>query len=628
MSLIHAQNLAKSYGAQDVFRGVDIAIPHQARIALVGSNGVGKTTLLRILAGLEVAEGGNVQRARKLRFGFLPQESLEESWRSQEELNPWEYCLQAFDHLRQQEVELARLEQTMADPRSAEDAIARYGDLQEQFENAGGYTYPLRVRRVLNGLGLAQVTQRRPMKSLSGGERTRVELARLLLDDPDLLILDEPTNHLDMRAVEWLEAWLKDWPGAALIVSHDRYFLDRTVDTIWELTSSGIEHYRGNYSAYRLQRVERRESQIKQYRATQERIKKEEDFIRRNIAGQNTRQAQGRRTRLERYIAGENQGLPRNEETLNLSLGSIHRSGDRVIECKDLIVGYQDSEPLFAIPELLLLRGECAAIIGPNGSGKTTLLKTIVDTLPVISGQLRLGASLKIGFFDQAQADLEANASVMDEILKVRPDLLEHQVRSILGKYQFQGDDVFKSVINLSGGERSRLAIVKIILQDANLLLLDEPTSHLDIPAQEQLEEALREYPGTILIVTHDRFLVQALASQIWEVNPEDKRLEITLGDYQEYLDARVKKTQLASKANKQSIKAPRPSSGRTEIEDLEQHIAQLERKMVGIAAQLESVEGNYQEAQQLAREYAGLESQLETKLDLWAQLAQEQSQA
>jgi ATP-binding cassette subfamily F protein 3 len=628
MSLIQAQKIAKSYGAQDVFAGVEVSIPHQARIALVGSNGVGKTTLLNILAGSESPDQGTVRRARNLRFGFLPQESLGSHQNAREECTPWEYCLRAFDHLRKQEAELSNLELSMADPRNAEHAIARYGDLQEQFENAGGYTYPTQVRRVLNGLGLSQSTQRRSMNALSGGERTRVELARLLLEDPDLLILDEPTNHLDMLAVEWLEGWLRDWPGAALIVSHDRYFLDRTVDTIWELTPVGIERYRGNYSAYREQRLERRESQMKQFQADQAYIERERDYIRRNIAGQNTKQAQGRRTRLERFLAVNRSSMPSPENKFQLNFGPVERSGDLVLEAKDLEVGYQEEAPLFSVSELLLQRGECAAIIGPNGSGKTTLLKTVIGDHPALSGHLRLGASLKVAVFDQAQADLDPDSRVIDEIMRVKPELGAGAARSVLGSFKFHGDDVFKPVRILSGGERSRLAILKIILQEANLLLLDEPTSHLDLQAQEQLEDALLDFPGTILMVSHDRYLVQSVATQIWEVQPEGKKLEIVTGGYQEYLDSRVKPT---------TVEAPRRSSSRSStakpepkasISDIEQQITLLERELAAIANRLSNVDDNYQEAQLLAEQYAAVEAKLEHQLDLWALLAKEDPQA
>jgi ATP-binding cassette subfamily F protein 3 len=628
MALIQAQQVAKSYGAQDIFAGVELSIPHQARIALVGLNGVGKTTLLDILAGNEQPDQGFVRRARNLRFGFLPQESMPSQQSALDDVSPWAYCLQAFDHLRKQEIELSNLELRMADPRNAEQAIARYGDLQEQFENAGGYTYPAYIRRVLNGLGIHHAIQHRPMSTLSGGERTRVELARLLLEDPDLLILDEPTNHLDMLAVEWLEAWLRDWPGAALIVSHDRYFLDRTVDTIWELSNAGIDRYRGNYSSYRQQRLERRETQIKQHRMNQEFIRREKDYIQRNIAGQNTKQAQGRRTRLERFLVDNNPDLPGVEDSPNLAFGAVERSGDIVIEAEDLKIGYQDSEPLFEIQALLLNRGDCAAVIGPNGTGKTSLLKTIIGELPPLSGRLRLGASLKTAVFDQAQADLDPNARVIDEIIALRPDLGEQEVRSILGRYKFRGDEVFKLVGILSGGERSRLAIAKIILQEANLLLLDEPTSHLDLQSQEQLEEALSDFPGSIVFVSHDRFLVQSIASQIWQVDPEEKRLDVFRGGYQEYLASRVKPIQRKEKKRTSTPSKAKSTSARITIEEVEQQITFLEREMASIAGRLGNVEGDYQEAQLLSEQYAALEVQLESQMALWSELAQGHSQA
>ncbi len=518
MSLITAAQLAKSYGPDDIFAGLEVALPHDARVGLVGPNGAGKTTLLRLLAGLEEPSRGTVQRARGLRLGYLPQEAALYA-----EGTLWEEMLTAFDSLRAREAELARLEAAMADPQQYEAVMERYGPLQHQFELDGGYEYETRIRQVLGGLNFEPPDYDKPVAILSGGQKTRALLARLLLESPDLLILDEPTNHLDLHAVEWLETWLNDWDGAVLIVSHDRYFLDQVVGTVWELEFGRLEEYRGNYSAYLVQRAGRRERAQAEFEAQQAYIAREQDYIRRNIAGQNTKQARGRRARLERLLDARdpNQALasnPRSAAQLKLDLRTSLRSGDRVVETHDLAVGYPDDRKvLFRAPDVLLWREECAALIGPNGAGKTTFLKTLLGEIPPLSGKVKLGSSLKVGYFAQAHEGLDPERTVIDEVLGVQ-DMPPGRARDYLAKFLFTGDDVFKQVGVLSGGERGRVALAKLALQGANLLLLDEPTNHLDIPAQEILEAVLADFPGTILLVSHDRYLIDALATQIWSV--------------------------------------------------------------------------------------------------------------
>jgi ATP-binding cassette subfamily F protein 3 len=537
MSLLSATDLAKAFGAQDIFEGVTLAIPHQARIALVGPNGVGKTTLLRILAGLELPDRGRTQRARGLRVGYLPQETLAtEGRQSLRALSLWDWCVGALADLRSQETELERLETAMADPHQAVSAMARYGPLQEAFERAGGYAYPSRVRRVLNGLGFTPSEDGVPLGRLSGGERTRAELARLLLEDPDLLILDEPTNHLDVEAVEWLEGWLIEWPGSALVVSHDRYLLDRVADAVWELTPRGLEAYRGNYTAYVQQRQERRAFRQVAFDAQQEHVRKEQEYIKRNIAGQNTRQAQGRRKRLERMLRDEAVDRPETEKTVRLALQPAPRSGDIVLETEALHVGYADDpSALFSVPNLVLRRGECAALIGPNGAGKTTFLKTILGETPSFSGSVRMGAGLRLGYFAQAHQGLDSNRTVLQEVQETAPRWTVGQCRDFLARFLFTGETVDKTVGVLSGGERGRVALAKLALQGANLLLLDEPTNHLDLPSQEILQTALQEFPGTILLVSHDRYLVDALATQVWAIHPGTRRMQVFAGNYSAY---------------------------------------------------------------------------------------------
>ncbi|MDX1436869.1 MAG: ABC-F family ATP-binding cassette domain-containing protein, partial [Anaerolineales bacterium] len=440
MSLLTASDLAKSYGRVDLFSGISLAVPDRARIGLVGPNGVGKTTLLEVLAGLDSPTEGQVHTSKSVRIGYLPQAADFDS-----DLTLWDEILHVFSDLRRQEAELAALEEQMANAEGRPAALARYGPAQAAFEGAGGYTYPTRIRQTLAGLGFTAGDYDRPIHQLSGGQRTRALLARLLLAGPDLLILDEPTNHLDVAAVEWLENYLRDCRGAVVIVSHDRYFLDRVVDTIWEISRMGFETYRGSYSDYLSQRAARWERRDRVFKAEIARMESELEYIRRNIAGQNTQQAKGRLRRLSRQIEAFEQGgllaaqggkwgeisaemqissRPMGVEEahnrlralhtpvqsmpdLSLAIRSSGRSGDLVLRTRSLAIGYPEGEgPLFKVPDLLLARGECAGVIGPNGAGKTTFLKTILGKLAPLEGELLLGASLDIGYFAQGHEGL------------------------------------------------------------------------------------------------------------------------------------------------------------------------------------------------------------------------------
>ncbi len=629
MSLITATDLAKSYGAQDIFKGVSVAIPRGARIALVGPNGCGKTTLLRLLAGIEKPDLGRIQRIRRLRTGYLPQEANHSnSHVTNLAKTVWESCLEAFVELREQEAELSRLEEAMADPRAFEEAAARYGPLQEAFERSAGYIYPIKIRKALNGLGFKPEMFDRPLKLLSGGERTRALLARVLLEDPDLLILDEPTNHMDIQAVEWLEGWLGEWTGAAVMVSHDRYFLDRTVDRVWDLSPLGVEIYRGNYSAYVNQRAERRGNQEKRYEMQQDHIHREQEYIRRNIAGQNTRRAQGRRKLLERLLREGDIPRPKSMRKVSIDFDHVDRSGDRVLETLGLVIGYLDSNKLlFRVPDLVLTRGECVALIGPNGAGKTTFLKTLLGEVKPLSGDVRLGANLQIGYFAQAHEGLIPEHTVIEEILDVNPKMKRSQARTFLARFLFSGDTVEKPIEILSGGERGRVALAKLALEGANYLLLDEPTNHLDLPSQEVLQQSLESYPGTILLVSHDRYLIDALATQVWVISPEARELEVFIGGYEIYLEAKRERSE-ARKA-RPSI-PPRRKPGpkrvvsRAELMAAEARLDELERELAQIVHQIEVAGEDPEQVRLLGGRYAEVESDIEAQFAVWASLSQD----
>ena len=624
MSLLAATDLTKSYGAQDVLHGVSLALAHQSRTALVGANGVGKSTLLAVLAGEERPDGGRIQRARGLRIGYLPQDGGARPSAAAVE-TVWEYSLRAFADLRRREGELARLETAMADPRQTEEALASYGPLQEAFEREGGYAYPGRARAVLRGLGLDPSLWDRTLSELSGGERTRLALAGLLLEDPGLLLLDEPTNHLDLDAIEWLEAWLRDWPGAALVVSHDRYFLDRIAATVWELAADGLSAYPGNYSAYLRQRAERRLEHARRYAAQQVHLEREQEYIRRNIAGQNTRQAKGRRKRLERWQQEEALERPVETARPRLRLEGSLRAGEKVLETSGLVVAHPGGgSPLFSVPDLSLMRGECVAVLGPNGAGKTSLLRTVLGESEPASGTVRLGPGVNPGYLSQTEAELRADDGVLDCLLRAADDMKVPAARSWLARFGL-ADDADKIVGQLSGGERRRLALARLGLGGANLLMLDEPTNNLDLPAQEALQESLAAYPETILMATHDRYLAGALATQVWVISSDEGALEVFRGSLEAYL---------AAKAARRAALEPRPRSSRAkpsssgdgrrakEMAALEAHIETLEQSLRALANDLDQARGDVERVTTLGIEYARREQELARLLETWTQTA------
>jgi ATP-binding cassette subfamily F protein 3 len=665
MSLISVSNLTKSYGATDIFAGVTFAVEKGSRLGIVGPNGVGKTTLLRILAGADEASTGAVTRTRGVRSGYLSQEA---DFKMEGTL--WDACHSVFENLIKQQDELHRLEELMA---TQPDVIEQYGKLQEDFERRGGYTYETRIRQVLTGLGFGAEDYTLSLDHLSGGQRTRAFLARLLLSDPDLLLLDEPTNHLDIRAVEWLEGYLNQWEGAVVIVSHDRYFLDKVSTIILEMLPGAYETYTGNYTAYLKQREERIKRRQEVFESEKEKLLKEVEYIKRNISGQNTLQAKGKLKRLSRLVQAVEQigfeaalnkkwsetaeevnvttsyfGVEEAERrvralrspvrmlpNLHLRLGSEKRSGDMVIRTKDLQVGFPDKF-LFSAPDIELRRQDCAALIGPNGAGKSTFLKTILGQLEPLSGEVILGASLHIGYFAQAHEGLQPENTLLQEIDSVTPNWLPGQIRDYLGKYLFSGDDVYKKVGMLSGGERGRLALAKLALQDTNLLLLDEPTNHLDIPSQEVLESVLEDYTGTILLISHDRYLVDALATQVWEVNPNEGELTAFKGTYSELRAEREQKEYEAFMAENQSkvagqkskVENPKPKASTKEdrkrvakLQELENKIAELESQLAEIGKQLEHPPADAGEVVKLSMDYESTQREMDAKLAEWETL-------
>ena len=639
MSLLTANNLSKSFGPDDIFEGISLAIPQGARIAIVGRNGVGKTTLLRILIGQDFPNSGAVQHARDLTIGYLPQEAT-----LIKEGTLWDHCLEVFEDILDMQEKLQACMTEMSDPALAEEAVSRYGTLEEAFERQGGYTYEVRIKQTLTGLGFDERDYHRPITQLSGGQRTRALLAKILLESPDVMMLDEPTNHLDIQAVEWLESFLKEWDGALVVVSHDRYFLDQVAEIIWEMTPS-LEVYRGNYSAYLTQREARYARRLAEYEAQTAFIEKEQEFIRRNIAGQKTNQAKGRQRRLERLLEDSRLAPPPSEpRRMHINLTSGGRSGDLVLRTYDLKVGYHDEgKPLFDCPDLLLQRGECAAIIGPNGAGKTTFLKTILEKTPPYQGKVKLGASLDVGYFAQAHEGLDPDKTLMGEIDALAPRMLPAEIRNYLAKFLFTGEDVFRKVGTLSGGERGRLALAKLSLSDANLLLLDEPTNHLDLPTQEVLESVLSDFPGTILLVSHDRYLIDSLGSQIWEVDPSGKTLHVFKGSYTQYRahQLRLQEKQAVKesaslgppaepekhapqKGHKKTLSSYQRRKIRNRQAEIEAEVEALEVQQADVSARLEHPPADAGEVWQLGEQYMVLQKEMEDLMSEWSDLEEQ----
>ncbi len=671
--MMNIHGVGVSFGDFDVFSGITAGIPRGAKIGLVGPNGIGKTTLLGVLAGVETPTTGTVQLTQGTRVGYLRQEAMEAFGARANALHA--EMLAVFASLRAQEERLRVLEAAMGGATSGASGNAlleEYSAAQETFEREGGYSYEWWIDQVLQGLGFTRQEYDTPLNQLSGGQKTRALMARLLLEKPDLLILDEPTNHLDVQAVEWLEETLRAWEGALLVVSHDRYFLDRVVERIWEMSRAGMEFYRGNYSAYLQQRQERWERRAVEFETARERFLEQLDYIKRNIARDSTNaQAVGRLKRLVREVrvvqAGglhllnsKNWGQVMEEvdisearwgvmdveqairslqtpvqrpPRLNMHLKPMGRSGNLVLRSTTLTIGYP-TRTLFTADPILLERGECAALIGPNGTGKTTFLRTLLGQVAPLAGEIQLGASLRVGYFAQAHERLEGSATVLDTLLAARHMLLS-EARSYLAHYLFRKEDVYKTLDMLSGGERGRLALALLALEDANLLLLDEPTNHLDIPTQEVLQETLENFQGTILLVSHDRYLIDRLATQIWELR--DGRLHVFPGTLGEYHAARERKAEQArvraaeerssAKREIQLSRQQRNEERRRQeaIQRAEEEVHALEEALAALEGAIESA-GLAQDVaaiERLGREHEQTRAALDDAVERWAALGE-----
>jgi ATP-binding cassette subfamily F protein 3 len=658
MSILSANNLTLSFGDFDLFRGISVTVANNSKIGLIGPNGIGKTSLLMILASLNQPTSGSVHLARGYRLGYLRQEAVEAF--GDRSNTVYAEMLTVFSGLQEQQERLHALEAEMS-AHYTDELLEMYGDLQNTFERAGGYDYELRIRQTLQGLGLGKDFWDMPINHLSGGQKTRALLARLLLEKPDLLMLDEPTNHLDTEAIDWLEHTLTDWDGAVLVASHDRYFLDNVVITIWEMNQAGIDEYSGNYSSYLLQRDERWEYAQRVFEEEKARLLKEVDFIQRNwVRASSHARALGMLRKISRELAAvEAYGigvlrngqkwhdlgiradkpldvieairavnaiqLPGRPPQIRPRLTQMHNSGNIVLRAGDVAIGYPGNL-LFRANDVELRRGECAALIGPNGSGKTTFLRTFLGQMEPLEGDLYRGASLKIGYFAQAHDELDPKNSVLDELLRYK-EMDPGEARGHLAQYLFRGEDVFKPVSALSGGERGRLALAILALKGANFLLLDEPTNHLDLPAQEILQEVLQDYGGTILLVSHDRYLINRLATHIWELR--DGRLHVFNGTYREFALSRSS----PSSQPRRIILSPKPMARDNSKETrkrqealslIENRIREQELAVQRIASEMQRP-GNrwsYDQIRTMSTQYAQAQARLENLMGEWEKLA------
>ena len=559
MPLVSFHKVAKYYGAQCVLQDINWGIDPGHHVGLIGSNGTGKTTMLQLITGDLSPDEGEISRRRDTRIGYLTQDAHLTSTNSvlDEALSSFERIHDLERQLREAE---EALERARGDADESERRLAQYGRLEEAYERAGGYTYQHRAQTVLHGLGFGEDDLTLPVRVLSGGQKTRLRLGKLLLGDMDLLLLDEPESHLDVAATEWLEEYITDHPAAILLVSHDRYFLDRTVNGIAELEDLGLRNFPGNYTRAMEVKAERLKARQREYDQQQAFIKEREEFIRRTIEGVKTKQAQGRRSHLARLKRLEK---PRTRQrSAALHFGSMKRSGRDVLMLEGLSKSY-GTRTLFSELNFSQHLGERVGLIGYNGTGKTTLLRMIVGQETPSAGTIRLGTGVDIGYYDQERAGLTGDRSVLNELWSVRPAMNEGSVRNLLGRFLFRGDDVFKQVSLLSGGEQGRLALAKLILEEPNFLVLDEPTNHLDIQSRQALEQALADYPGTLMVASHDRYFLDQMVGALLIF--ERDGVSHWPGTYSEYRAAREEQRLAAARRKeKKPRRKPEATAGAT----------------------------------------------------------------
>ncbi|AOH53024.1 multidrug ABC transporter ATP-binding protein [Peribacillus muralis] len=600
MILLQINQLSKYYGAELILSNMKLEVQNKDRIALVGRNGAGKSTLLKIIAGQLSHDGGEIIKPKGVTIGYMAQDTGLES-----ELTIWDEMLTVFKDLIDQEKELRRLEADMARPDVFEDEVVyqkvlnEYDALMVAFKEKGGYQYEADIRSVLHGLQFADFDYSTLISTLSGGQKTRLALGKLLLRKPDILILDEPTNHLDIETLSWLEQYLQSYQGAVLIVSHDRYFLDKVVNQVYEISRNNMKKYYGNYSSYLEGKAEDYERDMKLFEKQQGEIEKLRDFVQRNITrASTTKRAQSRRKQLEKMdVLDKPQG---DEKSANFSFQIEKQSGNEVLHLQDLAIGYED-ETVSKNINSRMTKGESIALVGPNGVGKSTLLKTIISKLPARAGSFRFGTNVEVSYYDQEQANLISNKRVLNELWDDYPLKPEKDIRTVLGNFLFSGDDVLKTVSTLSGGEKARLALAKMMMEKGNFLILDEPTNHLDLDSKLVLENALIDYPGTILFVSHDRYFINRIATKVIELSKDGN--EEFLGDYDYYVEKKQEQAEIKALEQENQAKTVNVAVEKTNYKiDKEAKKAERQRKrrIEEIEAAMEQLEAEINECNEL----------------------------
>ena len=632
MIILQANKIERSFAGEVLFDNISLQVDERDRIALVGKNGAGKSTLLKILVGEEEPTSGEINKKRDLSLSYLAQDSRFESSNT-----IYDEMLHVFDDLRKTERTLRQMELDMGEKTGAdlEKLMQDYDRLSEEFRQAGGFTYEADIRAILNGFKFDESMWQMKIEELSGGQNTRLALAKMLLEKPNLLVLDEPTNHLDIETIAWLENYLVNYSGALLIVSHDRYFLDKVATITLDLTKHSLDRYVGNYSSFVEQKEQKLLTEAKNYEKQQKEIAALEDFVNRNLVrASTTKRAQSRRKQLEKM---ERLDKPEaGTKSAHMTFHSDKTSGNVVLTVEEAAVGYDDqvlSEPI----NLDIRKMNAVAIVGPNGIGKSTLIKSIVGQIPFIKGEARFGANVEVGYYDQTQSKLTPHNSVLDELwndFKLTPEV---EIRNRLGAFLFSGDDVKKTVGMLSGGERARLLLAKLSMENNNFLILDEPTNHLDIDSKEVLENALIDFDGTLLFVSHDRYFINRVATQVLELSEEGSTLY--LGDYDYYLEKKAELEALAAAQaeavpvssteegtsndyhlQKQNQKELRKITRR--IEQLEAEMEELDQKIQAITESMHST-NDAEDLVQLQSNLDQLTIQQEAVMEEWAELAE-----
>lgn len=625
MILLQVQQVARYFGADTLFENVSLDVSDNSRIALVGRNGVGKSTLLKMIIGNESPDAGRITKKKGLTIGYLAQNTGLES-----DKTIYAEMLSVFERLQIMEKNLHEMEAKIADPGADHSSSAysqllnQYDQLLHDFEEQNGYGYEAEVRSVLHGFHFEQEDYDRKISSLSGGQKTRLALAKLLLEQRDLLILDEPTNHLDIDTLTWLEGYVQNYKGALLIVSHDRYFLDRIVNEVYEISHHHSSYYKGNYSAYIDQKAERLRQDWKNYEKQQAEISKLEDFVNKNLVrASTTKRAQSRRKQLEKM---ERLERPEGDEKgPHFKFTADSQSGNIVLTVKDAAIGY-DGRIISSPINIDLRKNQVMAIVGPNGIGKSTLLKSVLGQIPFVKGSSEFGTNVKVGYYDQEQHNLHDKKTVLNELWDDHPTTPEKDIRSILGSFLFIGDDVSKVVHNLSGGEKARLLLTKLAMKNDNFLILDEPTNHLDIDSKEVLENSVMDFNGTVLFVSHDRYFINKVATCVLEIAPQGSTLY--LGDYDYYLEKKAEQEEIAAakstaetpienspkevstgKVNYQQGKERQKQERRLKrsVEELEQLVEKLDAQKNDLENQMSSPE-NYNDLEKMGELQAKLQ--------------------